>query len=92
MNCDPNAVEIIGMFAVGGITIRGLIAIIKNYFKLTGLLVVILGLVLCAAGSSIYMLVTGSFSWVCLLFYTTEVFAGTQIVYRATHKYVQSNR
>ena len=86
MNCDPNAIEIISMFAVGGITIRGLIAIIKNYFKLTGLLVVLLGLVLCAAGSSIYMLVTSSFSWVCLLFYTTEVFAGTQIVYRATHK------
>lgn len=86
MNCDPNAVEIIGMFAVGGITIRGLIAIIKNYFRLTKLPVVLVGLALCAAGSSIYMLVTSSFSVTCLLFYTAEVFAGTQIVYQATHK------
>lgn len=90
--CSPKAIEIILTFAVGGITLRGLIAIIKNYFRLTGLLVVLLGLALCAVGSAIYMLVTNSFSWVCLLFYTAEVFAGTQIVYRATHKYIQSNR
>ena len=86
MNCDLNAVNIILTFAIGGITLRGLIALVKNYFKLTGLLVVLLGLVMCAAASAAYMLTIGAFSWVCLLFYTCEVFVGTQVVYRATHK------
>ena len=86
MNCDLNAVTIILTFAIGGITLRGLIALVKNYFKLTGLLVVLLGLVMCAAASAAYMFAVGSFSWVCLLFYTFEVFAGTQVAYRATHK------
>ncbi len=86
MNCDLSAVNIILTFAIGGLTLRGLIALIKNYFKLTGLLVVLLGLVMCAAASAAYMFAVGSFSWVCLLFYTFEVFAGTQVAYRATHK------
>ena len=86
MNCDLSAVTIILTFAIGGLTLRGLIALIKNYFKLTGLLVVILGLAMCAVASAAYMFAIGSFSWICLLFYTFEVFAGTQVAYRATHK------
>ena len=86
MNCDLSAINIILTFAVGGVTLRSVIALIKNYFKLTGLLVVLLGLVMCAIASAIFMLATGAFSWVCLLFYTCEVFVGTQVVYRATHK------
>lgn len=86
MNCDPNVVEIILTFSVGGIMLRGLIALVKNYFKLTGILVVLVGLAMCAVASAAYMLIVGSFTWTCLLFYTTEVFVGTQIAYRATHK------
>ena len=87
MNCDLSAINIILTFTVGGLTLRGLIALVKNYFKLTGILVILLGIVLCAAASAAYMLlIVGSFSWTCLLFYTCEVFVGTQVAYRATHK------
>ena len=86
MNCDLSAVNIILTFAVGGMTLRGLLALVKNYFKLSGLLVVLLGIVMCAVASAVYMFAVGTFSWTCLLFYTCEVFVGTQVAYRATHK------
>ena len=81
MNCDPGVAEVILGFAVGGIGLRVIIAQLKTVLKVTGFLALLLTLVCCAAAVVIYMAITG-WAWMCFLFYTCLVFAGTQVAYR----------
>jgi len=85
MNCDPNVAELILGFSVGGITLRIAIALLKDWLKVKGFLALLLTLACCAIAVAIYMAVTG-WVWMCFLLYVCLVFAGTQIVYRATRK------
>lgn len=88
--CDPNAVEIILTFAIGGVTLRVLIALLKKQFNVKGFLALLVALLCSAAGAAAYIAIKeivitqGIWNWTCFLWYTFEVFTGAQIVYRAT--------
>lgn len=88
--CNPNAAEIILTFAIGGITIRGLIALLKKQFDAKGFLALVIALLCSAFGAAAYIVIKdiviahGVWTWMCFLWYTAEVFAGTQVVYQAT--------
>jgi len=84
--CDLAAVDIILTFAVGGITLRALIGMVKGWLKVTGLLAVLVAIVMCGIATAVYQLVVGSFDWLCLVIITMNVFTGTQVAYRATHR------
>jgi len=83
--CDLTAVDIILTFAVGGITLRALIGLVKGWLKVTGLPAVLVSIVMCGIATAVYQVVTGSFDWLCLVIITMNVFTGTQVAYRATH-------
>lgn len=83
--CDPNVAELILAFSVGGITLRALIALMKEQLKVKGILALLLTFACCAGAVLIYMAFTG-FVWMCFLLYVCLVFAGTQLAYRMTHK------
>lgn len=86
MECDPKGIEII-LAGVVGIPLRAIMARIKKKLKVTGLLALAVSIGICAAGSAAYLLSPlATWSWYCLLFYTTEVFMVMQIAYRTTHK------
>jgi len=85
MICDPKVAEIILTFAIGGITLRILLQVLKQWLKVDGLLMLLMSLAVCGAACAGYQLIAHSWSWICWLFYTAEVFAGTQVVYRATN-------
>lgn len=82
--------EIILTFSIGGITLRGVIALLKNKLNVKGALALLLTFACCAAASAIYILVAQYFNlplatWSDFLLLACEVFAGTQVAYRATH-------
>ena len=83
--CDPNVAEIILGFSVVGIGLRAAIAQLKNWLKVTGFAALLLTFVCCAAAVVIYMVIVG-FTWLCFLFWTCLVFAGTQTAYRLSHR------
>jgi len=85
MNCDPQVAEIILGFSVVGLTLRAVIAQLKTLLKVVGILALLLTFACCAAAVAIYMAITG-WAWMCFLFYTCLVFAGTQTAYRLSHK------
>jgi len=82
--CDLKAVEIILTFSVGGITLRGLIALVKSWLKLQGIAALLLAVVMCTVASAAYLFIVHQFDWACLLTISLSVFSGTQIVYQAT--------
>ena len=83
--CDPGIVEIILGFSVAGITLRMVITWLKDKLRVKGFLALGLTFVCCAIAVVVYMALTG-WAWMCFLFWTCLVFAGTQTAYRATHK------
>ena len=83
--CDPNVAEIILNFAVGGITLRAIVSLLNEWLKTKGILALLLTFTCCGGAVIVYMAFTG-FAWMCFLFYTCLVFAGTQVAYRMTHK------
>lgn len=82
--CDPNVVQIILTFVIGGITLKTLISLVKNYLKLNDLGATLLSIVMCACSSALYLLIVGPWSWICFLLYTAQVFIGSKFVYEAT--------
>ena len=82
--CDPNVATVILGFAIGGITLRVIVAQLKDWLKVTGILALLLTLACSALAVIIYMAFTG-FNWTCFLFWTFNVFTGTQVAYRLTH-------
>lgn len=83
--CDLSAVDIILSFAVGGISLRYLIELAKKWLRVVGLGAVLVALVVCFGATAIYLIFIGSFSWLCLVLISFNVFTGTQVAYRATH-------
>lgn len=84
--CDTSAVELILQFSVGGITLRILIGLVKDWLKLIGLGAVLMGIVMCGLPVIAYMAIMNQWNWLCFAYWTFSVFTGTQVVYRATHK------
>jgi len=82
--CDLKAIEIILTFSIGGVTLRGLIALVKGWLNLAGITALALSAVLCAVASAAYLMIVHQFSWTCLLVIATSVFSGAQITYQAT--------
>ncbi len=86
--CDPNVVEIISAFSVGGITLRVgigfLVKMLAKRINIKGFPTLLITFACCAAAVLIYMSVT-VFTWTCFLFWTCLVFTGTQAAYRASH-------
>lgn len=86
--CDPNAIEIILTFAVGGITLRAFIAWLKKKLKAKDLGAFFLSLLCCVVAAALYILVKtiiisgGHWPWICFLWYSFEVFAACQLGYR----------
>jgi len=83
--CDLDAVSLILTFSIGGITLRVLMALVKDWLKVTGLAAVLVSIVMCLAATAIYLVVQGKFDWLCLVIIGFNVFTGTQVAYRATH-------
>ena len=82
--CDMTAVEVILSFAIGGITLRALMALVKDWLKVQGLLAVLVAIAMCGIASAAYLLIVGQFVWLCWFLITVNVFTGTQVAYRAT--------
>jgi len=83
--CDINATEIILGFSVVGLTLKFAIDWLRTKLRLKGFLALAFAMAICFAASAVYILVTKG-SWDCLIFYGLNVFAGTQIAYRALPK------
>lgn len=86
MICDLKAAEIILAFSVGGITLRGAIALVKAWLKLTGTAALLVSVVMCLIASAIYLVLTQTFDVVCLFLLAASVFSGSQITFQATKK------
>ena len=79
--CDPQAVEIILGFTVGGaITLKWLIQWLKNLLKVQGDLAKLLSLGVCAAASAVFILITKG-DWSCILVYAPQLWAANQVVH-----------
>lgn len=83
--------ELILTFAVGGLSLKALVAWLKKLTRLKGFSVLLLTLITCAAVSAIYILVASMLGlplvgWNEFLYLACEVFVGTQVWYRATKK------
>lgn len=84
MLCDLKAVEIILTFSIGGIGLRALIALVKKWLKVEGVLALGLAFLMCALASGAYLAIVHQFSWTCVFLIATNVFAGSQVTYQAT--------
>ena len=84
MICDLKATEIILAFSAGGITLRGLIALVKAWLKLTGTGALLVSVGMCLIASAIYLVLTNSFDLMCFFLLTASVFSGCQITFQAT--------
>jgi len=83
---DPAVVELILVTGIGGLGVRALTALLKNWLKAKGFLAVAISLVVCAAATAVYLVPAGIFSWIDLAGYTAFVFVGANLIYRATKK------
>ncbi len=83
--CDPQVVELVLGFSVGGIGLRFVIGWIKGKLKVVGFLALLIAFACCAVAVVIYMALTG-WTWACFLFWTCLLFTGTQTAYRLSHK------
>ena len=85
MPCDINATEIIIGFSVAGLTLKFAIEWLRTKLRLKGFLAIVFAIAVCFAASAVYIVLTKG-SWDCLIFYGLDVFAGTQLAYRALKK------
>ena len=81
--------EFILTFIIGGVSLRGAIALVKKWLKVEGILALLVSFACCAAASALYILVAQTFNlplatWSDFLMLACEVFVGTQAVYQAT--------
>jgi hypothetical protein len=84
MLCDLNLVQVILDFAVGGITLRVIIAFLKQALHFNGIPAMLLTIVCCLLATAIFLLTTGNFSWICLVIVGFAVYSGSQVAYRVT--------
>lgn len=83
--------EFILTFVIGGISLRAVIAWLKAKTGAVGFLALLMTFACCAAASAVYILMAQYFNlplatWSDFLLLACEVFVGTQVAYRATHK------
>ena len=84
--CDPQAVEIILGFTVGGaITLKFVIQWVKGLLKVQGDLAKLLSLGVCAIAAAIFILITKG-DWMCMLTYTPQLWVANQLVHIAKKK------
>lgn len=84
MLCDLKIAAIIADFAIGGITLRAAIALLKKLLKVEGPLASALAMACSFIATAIYLAVTGNLSPVCLVVIGLAVYAGTQATYSIT--------
>ena len=83
MTFDPNIVTAILAAGIGGLPVRAVVALIKNQFGLTGIAVIAVTLVACAAATALYLAIAG-FTWWGFAIYTAFVFMSSQGWYQTT--------
>jgi len=86
MLCDLTVAKIILEFSIGGVTLRGIIALIKKMLKIEGFLASALALGCSFVATGIYLVVTANFSPVCLVIIGFTVYGGSQATYSLTKK------
>ena len=83
---DPIIVEAIAVSGIGGLSVRGVMALIKKKVILKkGLVTLFVSLIVCAVATALYLVPTG-FVWTEFAAYTAFVFVSTNFIYRTTPK------
>lgn len=84
MLCDLTIAQIILDFAIGGVTLRAVIALLKKLLNVQGFLASALSLACCFIATAFYLAITANFSVVCLMVIGFAVYAGSQATYSLT--------
>ena len=85
MNCDPSAVTLILGFSLGGLTLAGVIQLLKNWTKLTGVLAQALSMAVCFIAAAAYVFFTKG-DWGCLIVFGPQLYIATQAIYQVAKK------
>ncbi len=87
--CDLKVIEVILGFSMGGVGLRVAISLVVKWMgkklNIKGFPTLLITFVMCALAVLAYMALT-EFVWMCFLFWTSLLFAGTQTAYRLSHK------